>query len=270
MMNVTLANGIKMPMLGLGVWKATDGAEVEEAVSYALNHGYRHIDTATLYKNEVGVGAGVRNSTVPRADVFVTTKVWNEDQGYDNTLRAFDRSQRNLDIEYIDLYLVHWPVKDKYKDSWRALERLYTEGRVKAIGVSNFLQHHLDDLLPSVEIKPMVNQLEHHPYLVQPSLQQYCKAQGIQFEAWSPLMQGGIFDIPLLDQLARKYKKSVAQLVLRWNVQNGIVTIPKSVSPERIIENSQIFDFEISAADMQAIDQLDKGQRVGPDPDVFC
>lgn len=269
-MNVTLHNGVEMPLLGLGVWKTQDGTEVEEAVSFALNNGYRHIDTATLYRNEAGVGAGVRHSGIARSEVFVTTKVWNEDQGFDNTLRAFDQSQRNLDIDYIDLYLVHWPVKGKYKDSWRALERLYTEGRVKAIGVSNFLQHHLEDLLPMTEIRPMVNQLEHHPYLVQASLQQFCKDEGIQFEAWSPLMQGGIFSIPLLQELAAKHGKSVAQIVLRWNVQNGIVTIPKSVTPERIIENSQIFDFELDAADIAAINLLDKGERVGPDPDVFC
>lgn len=270
MMNVQLSNGVLMPVLGLGVWRTQEGPEVEQAVTFALDNGYRHIDTAAFYQNEQGVGAGIRKSTIPRSEVFVTTKVWNDDQGYEETLKAFDQSQRRLDLDYIDLYLVHWPVRHKYTETWKAVERLYTEGRVKAIGVSNFLQHHLEVLLPVAEIRPMVNQLEHHPYLVQTSLQQYCKAQQIQFEAWSPLMQGRIFEIPLLQEMAQRYGKTIAQLVLRWNIQNGIVTIPKSVTPERILENGRIFDFELSAADMEAISQLDRRERVGPDPDVFC
>ncbi|RQO30766.1 aldo/keto reductase [Taibaiella sp. KBW10] len=269
-MEVTLHNGVKMPMLGLGVWKTSEGQEVEDAVAFALEQGYRHIDTASFYKNETGVGHAIRNSSVASEEIFVTTKVWNEDQGYAATFKAYESSLSLLGLDYVDLYLVHWPVKGLFKETWRALEDLYQAGRVKAIGVSNFLQHHLEALLPDARIVPMVNQLEHHPYLVQASLQGFCKAHQIQFEAWSPLMQGRIFEIERLKQLSEKYRKTIAQIVLRWNIQNGIVTIPKSVSPRRILENSQIFDFDLSPEDMQAINQLDRQERIGPDPDVFC
>lgn len=265
----TLANGVRMPWLGLGVWKVSE-AEVELAVKSAIEHGYRSIDTAAAYGNEEGVGKAVRESGVPRDQLFITTKVWNADQGYDSTLAAFDRSVGKLGMDYVDLYLIHWPVKGKYKETWRALEKLYRDGRVRAIGVSNFHVHHLEDLLPNAEVKPMVNQVEFHPRLAQRSLLRFCKEQGIQMEAWSPLMQGKeLLEHELLAKLANKYGKTAAQIILRWDVQHGVVTIPKSVTPSRIRENADIFDFELSAEDMALIDSLNLDSRVGPDPDNF-
>jgi methylglyoxal/glyoxal reductase len=264
-----LHNGVAMPYLGLGVFQIGDGDEVKRAVQDALSAGYRHIDTAALYGNERGVGLGVASSEIPRNNIFVTTKVWNSDQGYDSTLRAFDRSMKLLGFDHLDLYLVHWPVKGKYIETWKALERLYAEGRVRAIGVSNFLLHHLEDLLPHCSIVPMVNQLEFHPRLVQQPLMDFCTSHKIQYEAWSPLMQGKIFQIEELQDLAAAYGKNPAQLVLRWNLQKGVVTIPKSSRRERMISNAQIFDFEITAEDMRAIDHLDTDERVGADPNNF-
>ncbi|HTO14387.1 MAG TPA: aldo/keto reductase [Edaphocola sp.] len=269
MNEVLLSNGVKMPQLGLGVWKSGVGKALNIAMHTAMDCGYRHFDTASFYENEEGVGQAIKESSIDRKDVFVTTKVWNDDQGYEQTLSAFDISLKKLNIEYIDLYLVHWPVSGMYLETWKALEYLYDQGAVKAIGVSNFLKHHLDDLLVHSSIKPMVNQLEHHPYLVQKNLQQFCKKENIQFEAWSPLMQGDIFKIPLLEKLAEQYGKSIAQIVLRWNIQNDIVVIPKSIHADRIRENAAILDFEIKAQDMAAIDALDQNKRMGPDPDVF-
>jgi methylglyoxal/glyoxal reductase len=266
---VELHNGISMPYFGLGVFQVDDGEEVMRAVSYALSAGYKHIDTASLYGNERGVGQAVAANGMPRKEIFVTSKVWNSDQGYDSTLRAFEKSMKLLGFEYLDLYLVHWPVRGKYLETWKALEHLYTEGRVRAIGVSNFLRPHLEDLLSHCEIVPMVNQLEFHPRLVQQELLDYCVSHKIQYEAWSPLMQGKIFHIKELQALASKYGKDIAQIVLRWDLQKGVVTIPKSIHRERIISNAEIFDFEISTEDMLAIDRLDKHQRVGADPDNF-
>jgi methylglyoxal/glyoxal reductase len=266
---VKLKNGVPMPYFGLGVFQVHDGEEVKQAVQYSLSVGYRHIDTASFYGNEYGVGRAVRESGVPREDIFVTSKVWNSDQGYANTLRAFGASMKLLGFEYLDLYLVHWPVKRKYIDTWKALEQLYTEGRVRSIGVSNFFRHHLEDLSAHCNVVPMVNQMEFHPRLVQQDLIDFCNSHSIQYEAWSPLMQGKIFNIKDLQILAEKYKKDVAQLVLRWSLQKGVVTIPKSIHRERINSNAQIFDFEITSKDMQAIDRLDKNERVGPDPDNF-
>ena len=266
---VELSNGVRMPYLGLGVYLAADGNEVQQAISYALDAGYRHVDTASFYGNEEGVGSAVNNSDLKREHVFITSKVWNSDQGYENTLRAFDTSLKKLKMDYLDLYLVHWPVEGKFKDTWKAFEEIYRQGRVRAIGVSNFMQHHLEDLMQDCEVTPMVNQMEFHPYLVQQSLLDFCSRQGIQYEAWSPLMKGQIFDIPELVALAGKHQKTVVQIVLRWNLQKGVVTIPKSVKKERIINNADIFDFELSTADMAVIDALDRGERVGPDPDNF-
>ena len=266
---VELSNGVRMPYLGLGVYLAADGNEVQQAISYALDAGYRHVDTASFYGNEEGVGSAVNNSDLKREHVFITSKVWNSDQGYENTLRAFDTSLKKLKMDYLDLYLVHWPVEGKFKDTWKAFEEIYRQGRVRAIGVSNFMQHHLEDLMQDCEVTPMVNQMEFHPYLVQQSLLDFCSQQGIQYEAWSPLMKGQIFDIPELVALAGKHQKTVVQIVLRWNLQKGVVTIPKSVKRERIINNADIFDFELSSADMAVIDALDRGERVGPDPDNF-
>lgn len=266
---VTLNNGVEMPYFGLGVFKAEDGQEVIDSVSYALEAGYRHIDTAAIYQNERGVGQAIRLSELDRKEVFVTSKVWNSDQGYDTTIKAFHASLVKLNLSYLDLFLVHWPVKGKYKETYRALETLYEEGKIRAIGVSNFLVHHLDDLLTTAKIIPAVNQIEYHPYLTQPELIKTCFDNGIAPEAWSPLMQGQITEVPELTQLAQKYYKTEAQIVLRWNLQKGIITIPKSSRKSRIIENANIFDFVISAEDMEIIDSLNRNQRIGADPDNF-
>ncbi len=266
---VTLNNGVNMPYFGLGVFLAPEGETTINAIHWALEAGYRHIDTATLYENEKSVGDAIRTSGIKREKIFVTTKVWNSDQGYEKTMKAFDASLKKLQTDYIDLYLVHWPVKGKFIETWKTLEDIYSRGLVKAIGVSNFKQHQLETLFENTEIMPMVNQVEYHPYLLQSSLHRFCEKHNIQFEAWSPLMQGKVFDIPELQKLALKYDKSIAQLVLRWNLQKGVVTIPKSVKNERIISNADIFDFSISEDDMQRIDALDRNSRVGADPDNF-
>lgn len=265
----TLHNGVKMPYLGLGTYQSDNDQEVIDAVSYALQLGYRHIDTASIYGNEEGVGKGIKESAVNREEVFVVSKVWNADQGYETTLKAFEASLKRLDLEYLDLYLIHWPVDGKYTDTWRALERLYAEKRIRAIGVSNFMQHHLEDLLTRAEVVPMVNQMEFHPYVVQQDLIDYCSAKGIQYEAWSPFMQGKVFGLDICQELSKKYKKTVAQVILRWNLQKGVVTIPKSVKKERILSNATIFDFEISKEDIAYLDGLDRGERIGPDPNDF-
>ncbi len=266
---VTLHNGIPMPYFGLGVYQSKDGDEVINAVRWAIEDGYRHIDTAAIYKNESGVGEGVRSSGVDRRDVFITSKVWNSDQGFDSTLAAFEKSCERLGTNYLDLYLVHWPVTGKYKHTWRALEKLYKDGRVRAIGVSNFLQQHLEDLLEESEIVPMVNQLEFHPRLVQQDLIDFCHARQIRYEAWSPLMQGEFFDTDLLDKITRRHGKSIAQVMLRWALQKDVIVIPKSSNQQRIHENGDIFDFELSSEEMAYISGLDQGKRIGPDPGNF-
>lgn len=268
---VRFANGVNMPWLGLGTWRSAEGAEVERAVRWALELGYRHVDTAAVYGNERGVGRAVRDSGVPREQVFVTTKVWNDDQrpGHRGVLRAFHESLRRLGFDYVDLYLVHWPVKGKYKAAWRAMEEIYATGRARAIGVSNFLVHHLDDVLSDAHVKPMVNQFEFHPRLTQPHVVEACRRHGIVPEAWSPLMKGKVADIPQIREVAGRYGKTPAQVVLRWNLQRGIVTIPKSVRRERLAENAGLFDFELAPEDVARIDALDRGERVGPDPDNF-
>ncbi len=267
-LHVTLSNGVEMPMLGFGTFKVPDGDVTVQSVKTALDSGYRHVDTAAAYGNERGVGEGIRQSGIARSEIFLTSKVWNSDQGYDTTLKAFDASMQRFGFDYLDLYLIHWP-KPLNKETWKAMERLYREKRVRAIGVSNFHVHHLEDLMSGCEINPMVNQIEFHPRLIQKTLLDFCKSRKIQFEAWSPLMQGKIFDIPLMKDLAAKYKRTVSQIVLRWDIQTDVVTIPKSTRPERIKENSEIFDFEIADEDMRAINSLDKGERVGSDPDNF-
>lgn len=267
--SAVLHNGVKMPWLGLGVYKAEEGQEVIDAIKHAVGAGYRSIDTASFYKNEEGVGQAVKAVEVPREELFVTTKVWNTEQGYDETLRSFEESLAKLDMEYVDLFLVHWPVSGKYKETWRALETLYKDGRAKAIGVCNFKIHHLEDLMKDCEIKPMVNQVEYHPRLTQKDLLTFCKDHNIQLEAWRPLLKGEIFEEPILKELAEKHNKTVAQVILRWDLQNGVVTIPKSVNKNRIQENADIFDFELSLDDMEKIDSLNKDLRNGPDPDEF-
>ncbi len=264
-----LHNGVEMPYFGLGVYLSKDGQEVINAIKWAVDAGYRHIDTASIYKNEEGVGIGVKEASVAREELFVVSKVWNSDQGYESTLKAFDDSLKRLGMDYLDLYLIHWPVEGKYKETWRALEKLYTEGRVRAIGVSNFLQHHLEDLMADAEVVPMVNQMEFHPYLVQQELLDFCNKNTIQYEAWSPMMQGKIFGMDAFEALAKKYNKTIAQIVLRWDLQKGVVTIPKSTKKERIESNAAIFDFEITQEDMELLDAMDRQQRFGPDPDTF-
>ncbi|MRN54059.1 aldo/keto reductase [Paenibacillus monticola] len=269
----TLHNGVKMPWFGLGVFKVEEGAELVQAVKSAISHGYRSIDTAAIYENETGVGQGIREALLEnkllREELFVTSKVWNADLGYESTLAAYETSLAKLGLDYLDLYLIHWPVEGKYQEAWRALETLYKEGRVKAIGVSNFQIHHLEDVMKDSEIKPMVNQVELHPYLTQQDLLSFCKEQGIQLEAWSPLMQGQLLEQPLIQDIAAKHDKSVAQVILRWDLQRGIVTIPKSTKEQRIIENATLFDFQLTEEDMTLIASLNQDQRVGPDPDNF-
>jgi diketogulonate reductase-like aldo/keto reductase len=269
----TLNNGVLMPGFGLGVFKVEDGAELVDAVKTAIQLGYRSIDTAAIYGNEVGVGQGIREGMketgISREELFVTSKVWNTDLGYESTIAAYETSLTKLGLEYLDLYLIHWPVEGKYKDAWRALETLYKEGRVKAIGVSNFQIHHLEDLMKDAEIKPMVNQVEYHPRLTQKELQLFCQEHGIQLEAWSPLMQGQLLNNEVLQEIANKYNKSVAQVILRWDLQNGVVTIPKTTKEHRIVENASVFDFELTEEDMKKIDGLNQNHRVGPDPDNF-
>lgn len=265
-----LHNGVRMPWLGLGVYKVQEGDEVIRSVRTALEVGYRHIDTAAFYQNEEGVGQAIRESGIPRDEIFVTTKVWNSDQGYESTLKAFDTSLKKLGFDYIDLYLVHWPVKGKYKETYKALEKLYKDGFVRAIGVSNFQIHHLEDILADCEIKPMVNQVEFHPRLTQKPLLSFCKQHDIQLEAWSPLMRGGdLLNEPTLVNIAQKYGKTSAQVILRWDLQHEVVTILKSVTPERIAQNANIFDFTLTKEEMDAIDALNENRRIGPDPDHF-
>ncbi|MBN1887296.1 MAG: aldo/keto reductase [Thermoflexales bacterium] len=263
-----LNNGLEMPWLGFGVFKVDDGQEVESAVRCALEVGYRSIDTAAIYGNERGVGKAIRESGIPREDIFLTTKVWNEELRRKRTLEAFEESLKRLETEYVDLYLIHWPVKGCYQEAWKAMGQIYQSGRAKAIGVSNFLVHHLEDILRD-GLVPSVDQVEFHPFLVQPELLKFCQAHKIQLEAWSPLMQGRIMTEPAVQKMAEKYRKTPAQIVLRWDLQHEVVTIPKSTHPKRIAENAQVFDFELSQADVDALDALDQGKRVGADPDNF-
>ncbi|EXX85501.1 glyoxal reductase [Paenibacillus darwinianus] len=265
---IKLNNGVEIPWFGLGVWQTKEGQEVERAVEAALKTGYRLIDTAAAYGNEEGVGRALKASGVARNEVFVTTKVWNSNQGYDSTLRAFEDSRRKLGLDVVDLYLVHWPVAGKYKETYRALEKLYKDGLVRAIGVSNFQVHHLEDLLHSSEVVPAVNQVECHPLLNQRELRAFCDRANIKLQAWSPLMQGNL-DVTVLNELAEKYFKTPAQIILRWDLQHGLLTIPKSVNPARIEENAALFDFELTEAEMASIDKLDRHHRFGPDPDNF-
>ena len=266
---VKLSNGVEMPWLGLGVFLSKEGQEVERAVKCALEAGYRSIDTAAVYQNERGVGKAILESGIPRKEIFLTTKVWNSDQGYQSTFRAFEKSLEKLQTDYMDLYLIHWPKGDLSVETWKALEELYEQGRIRAIGVSNFMVHHLKHLLPHVRIKPMVNQIEFHPELIQPELLKFCLENQIRPEAWHPIMKGKVNDIPVFQELSVKYQKSPVQIVLRWDIQKGVVTIPKSVTPERIQHNADIFDFELSPEDVAKIDSLDKHARMGADPDNF-
>ncbi len=263
-----LNNGIHMPTIGLGVFKVGDGRPVIDSVRYALSSGYRAIDTASIYGNEEGVGEGIRKSGIPREDIFVTSKVFTHEMGYQETLSAYQRSLDKLGLSYLDLYLVHWPKEGKYLETYRALVDLYKEGKVRAIGVSNFHISHLTSLMENFEIIPAVNQIELHPLLQQEALRDFCSLNNIAVEAWSPLMKGAL-DIPLLKEIGRKYNKSAAQVTLRWHVQNNIIVIPKSVHFTYIRENIDIFDFMLSEEEMIAITSLNQNKRFGPDPDNF-
>lgn len=265
----TLHNGIEIPYVGLGVFQMKDPRETVEAVKTAIDSGYLSVDTAAVYENEESVGEGVKESRARREDLFITSKVWNSDQGYDTTLKAFETSLKKLDMDYMDLYLIHWPVDGKYNDTWKALERLYSEGLVKSIGVSNFHQHHLEDLMKNSNEKPVINQIECHPRLNQEKLRAFCQEENIAVEAWSPIAQGRVLDEPTLKQIAEKHGKSSAQIILRWHLQNDVVIIPKSVHANRIKENADLFNFQLSTDEMNQINDLNQDERFGPDPDNF-
>lgn len=270
--SIELNNGILMPQFGLGVWQTNDGDEVISAVDDAINAGYRLIDTAAIYGNEAGVGQAIRQNGIKREELFITTKLWNSEQGYDSTLKAFNESMNKLGLEYLDLYLIHWPSpkNDKYVETWKAFEKLYADGRVKAIGVSNFHPEHLKRLAQDSSIVPAVNQIELHPHLLQTDTRKYASDNGIQIESWSPL--GGsashLMRDPVLEAIAATYEKSVAQVLIRWHIQNGLIVIPKSVHKERIEQNIDVFDFELSGADMDTINNLGTEKRYGPNPDT--
>ncbi|WP_165995767.1 aldo/keto reductase [Bacillus sp. Cs-700] len=265
----TLHNGVEMPTLGLGVWKMENNDEVKTAVNAAIDAGYKAIDTAAAYKNEEGVGAAIKESSTPREELFITSKVWNDDQGYDSTLQAFEDTVSKLGIDTLDLYLIHWPVEGKYKETWKAMEKLYKDGRIRAIGVSNFHPNHLEDLMKDAEIIPMVNQVEFHPLLNQKELREYCKQHSIQLEAWSPLAQGKLLDHEVVKEIAEQHGKSTAQVIIRWDLEHEVVTIPKSSNPERIKQNFDVFDFELTEDNIRALDELNQNERMGPDPDNF-
>ncbi|MFI8826291.1 aldo/keto reductase [Streptomyces sp. NPDC053431] len=260
-----------MPQLGFGVWQVPDD-EAESAVATALEAGYRSIDTAAIYENETGTGKALAASGLPREELFVTTKLWNSEQGYDSTLRAFDASLAKLGLDHVDLYLIHWPVpaKDAYVDTYRAFEKILADGRARAIGVSNFLPEHLERLIGETSVVPAVNQIELHPQLQQTESRAAHAKHGIATEAWSPLGQGrGLLEVPALVAIAQKHDRSPAQVALRWHLQVGNVVIPKSVTPSRIRENIDVFDFELDAEDLAAITALDEGRRLGPNPGEF-
>ena len=278
---VTLNNGTTMPQFGLGVWQAKDGQEVKQAVLDAIAAGYRLIDTAAVYGNESGVGEAIKECGVPRNELFITTKLWNADQGdYETVNKAFETSLQKLGLDYVDLYLIHWPVpaRGKYVETWQALERIYTDGRAKAIGVCNFKAHHLEEILKVATVTPVVNQIELHPRFPQAETREFCDHHDIIVESWSPIGGSGagwgsngeelkLLDEPVLMSIGNKYAKSPAQVVIRWHLQNKLIVIPKSVHKERIIENLNVFDFELDEADMEAIAGLETGKRIGADPD---
>jgi diketogulonate reductase-like aldo/keto reductase len=269
--SITLNNGIAMPQLGFGVWQIPDD-EAFTAVGHALEAGYRSIDTAAIYGNEEGTGKALAASGIARDELFVTTKLWNAEQGYDSTLRAFDTSLGKLGLEYVDLYLIHWPLpsKDAYVDTYKAFEKILADGRAKSIGVSNFQPAHLERLLGETSVVPTVNQIELHPQFQQAESRAFHARHGIATEAWSPLGQGkGLLADPTIAELAAKHGKTPAQVVLRWHLQLGNVVIPKSVTPSRIKENLDVFDFELDDADLAAVAGLDSGNRLGPDPATF-
>ncbi|MCA5013591.1 MULTISPECIES: aldo/keto reductase [unclassified Enterococcus] len=269
---VLLNNGVKMPGFGLGVFQVSNEDTIF-SVQKAIEAGYISIDTAQIYGNEEGVGEGIRRGLATtgkkREDLFITTKIWNHQLDYDQTITAFNESLLKLGLDYVDLYLIHWPGNNEYLTSWKAMEELYTAGKIKAIGVSNFEIHHLETLLETAKVTPVLNQVELHPRMAQKEMRSFLQEKGIAIEAWSPLMQGQLLQEPTILTLAEKYHKSAAQIILRWHVQNEIIVIPKSIKEERIASNADLFDFELSTEDLALIDQLDNGTRVGPHPDTF-
>lgn len=266
---ITLNNGVKIPILGLGTYLMKPGDETYNACKWALEVGYRHIDTASFYRNEADVGKAVKDSGIERTEVFVTTKVWNDDQGYDKTLRAVEKSLKLLGFDYIDLVLVHWPVPGLRKETWKALEKVYDEGICASIGVSNYTINHLQELFNYANVIPVVNQVEFSPFLYQKELLEFCESNNIKIEAYSPLARGRKFDHPILVELSKKYGKTPAQIMIRWAIQLGTIVIPKSSKKERIIENSLVFDFEISPEDMQKLSSLNEGYRVAWNPETI-
>ncbi|MFE6768178.1 aldo/keto reductase [Streptomyces fimicarius] len=269
--SITLNNGLDMPQLGFGVWQVPDD-EAEKAVATAIETGYRSIDTAAIYANETGTGKAIAASGVARDELFVTTKLWNSEQGHDSTLRAFDASLDKLGLDYVDLYLIHWPVpaKDAYTDTYKAFEKILADGRAKAIGVSNFYPEHLKRLLAETSVVPAVNQIELHPQFQQAESRAFHADHGIATEAWSPLGQGkGLLEVPTVVAIAQKHGRTPAQAVLRWHLQTGNIVIPKSVTPSRIKENLDVFGFELDTDDLAAFAALDEGRRLGPDPAEF-
>ncbi|TKD72064.1 aldo/keto reductase [Pseudalkalibacillus hwajinpoensis] len=264
---VTLSNGVKMPYLGFGVFKLGDGEETKNAVKIALETGYRGIDTASYYGNEESVGRAIKESGIQRDNLFITSKVWNDEQGYNATLRAFERSLERLGTDYLDLYLIHWPVPGMYPETWQALEKLYHEGKVCAVGVSNFEPHHLEAISKISSVKPVINQIEFHPELLQGEVRDYCLSKGIQVEAWSPLKRGQVLNDPVIRAIGKQYGKTPAQVVLRWCLQHEIVLNVKSAHEERIKENADLFDFELTKEDMVSIDSLHADNRIAHHPD---
>ncbi|MEH6942543.1 aldo/keto reductase [Bacillus sp. JJ722] len=269
---VKLNNSIEMPGFGLGVFQV-ENDETAEIVKNAIEVGYRSIDTAAIYGNEAGVGEGVKQALksigLKREDLFITSKVWNTGLSYDETITAYEESLQKLGLDYLDLYLIHWPGKDKYAESWKALEDLYEEGKIKAIGVCNFNVTHLQDLLKTARVTPVINQVEFHPRLQQLELRSFCIEHNIQLEAWAPLMQGGLLEDETIAKIGEKYGKSNAQIILRWDIQNGVITIPKSVRKERMVQNADIFDFSLTDEEVAIINAMNLDKRVGPDPEEF-
>ena len=273
----TLANDVQIPCIGFGTWQTPNGETAINSVKAALKAGYRHIDTAACYGNEASVGQAIKESGVPREEIFVTSKVWNTERGYEKTLAAFETTMAKLDLDYVDLYLIHWPAaanqfenwKEINAQTWRALEELYIEGKVKAIGVSNFLPHHLEALLEGVKVVPMVNQIEYHPGFMQAESVAFCKAHNILVEAWSPLGTGNVLNNETLIMMAQKYSKTVAQICIRWVLQQGLLPLPKSITESRIIENTEVFDFEIKEEDMAIIDAIPFCGGAGINPDAI-
>ena len=267
---VEIASGVHMPRLGLGTYKSSEGADVEGEVRYGLSIGYRLIDTAALYGNEESIGRVVRESGIARDELFITTKLWNSDQGYAPALAALERSLTRLDMGYVDLYLVHWPWPERMRDTWAAMEEILGSGRARAIGVCNHHPHHLEELAKSAATMPAVNQCEFHPRLQQPALQAACRERGITLQAWAPIMRGRVNLIPELVGIASRHEKTPAQITIRWILQKGVVTIPKSIHERRIAENCDVYDFELSPDEMAVIDALDDGTRIGPEPDGYA